>query len=170
MAGLRSILLLTLLNLGSQTTGIQIQQGGTVIGSAGVVDLETGGGGIGWSCNPDSTNKRVVCTAFVNTAVAVSRTTLQNGACTFVDSHTGTQGIYTATLVSQCTALLAYQAGQIFLFRADASNATGPNTIQIDTAPRVGIVSSNGTLLTAGSIQPGVPYWIFYDGSEFRLL
>lgn len=165
-----SVLLGTSINFQHQTTGIPILIGippnAQIVGNATSLTLEPGAG-LGWTCTP---GPAMVCTASLGVSVA-TKTTIQTGACDFVDSQDGLSA-YTYSFGSApgCQALASYQAGAHYLLRVKTTNS-GACSLNIDTLGAVTIKDSTGLNdPPANSIVPGRFYWIVYDGTVFRLI
>lgn len=125
----------------------------------------TSGNGINWSAAPDG--KTLNIQAAVNTATQVNKTTLQSGACTFLNSTNGTKA-YTATLGAACQALTAYSLGQRFWLTADAP-CSADCSISIDNVGIKNVKLDDGITDPGGlfNFSQGVPIW--YDGTVFRI-
>jgi hypothetical protein len=89
---------------------------------------------------------------------------LQDGFGTYAED-TGAANAYEIAL---SPALTAYIAGQVFRFKALATN-TGASTIDINGLGAKSITSELGAALDAGNIAAGGIYSIVYDGTQFQL-
>lgn len=92
-------------------------------------------------------------------------TNLQNGTGLWAGTAGGTADALTLSLTP---ALTAYVAGQMFRFKAGASDNTGATTVAINglTAKTIQL---NGAALVAGDITADNWYEILYDGTNFQL-
>jgi hypothetical protein len=117
----------------------------------------------------DTTNKRAVV-GDGSTAGGIripSAKDVQNNTFTY-----GTVGgTANAITLTHSPVVLAYAAGQEFVFKATSSNS-GATTVNVDSLGTKNIYKlSNGSLgaLTGSEIISGVVYTIAYDGTQFQL-
>jgi hypothetical protein len=97
-----------------------------------------------------------------------NRTDVQNNSFTYVSAG-GTANAITAAYTP---APSAYAAGQMFAFKASASN-TGATTINVNSLGAKNILKMAGGSLSAlesGDIINGGIYEVAYDGTQFQLL
>jgi hypothetical protein len=146
--------------------GLTIATGGTTQGAQATLNFISGTG-IVQTCVNNSGASRVDCTPSLNTSVALTIGTAQSGAPVFCNSTNGTTA-YSCSLAST-SALTTYSTGMFVLLRTNASN-TGACTVNIDGVGIKNIKQKDGTTdPTSGQITSGQFYWLFYDGSVFRM-
>lgn len=102
-----------------------------------------------------------------NTATLATKSTLQSGACTFVNSTNGTKA-YTYAMGSTCQAITVYTAGMRFWLKTDTPCAADCS-LNIDNVLLRNIKRSDGKTDPGGQFDftQGVPIW--YDGTVFRI-
>lgn len=123
------------------------------------------GCGVVWSIAP-AVNRTDV-SASVNSACALTIGTAQSGAPIFCGSSNGTTG-YTCSF-SGTRRLQAYTVGMFVVLRPDVSNA-GAASLNIDALGIHSIKQRDGTTDPAsGQLLSGQFYWLFYDGSVWRM-
>ena len=147
-------------------SGLAIATGGTTQGTQSTLNFVSGNG-IVQTCVNNSGANRVDCTPSLNTSVALTIDTAQSGAPLYCNSANGTVA-YSCSFGST-RALTAYTVGMFVLLRTDASNSGGC-TLNIDGLGIKNIKQKDGTSdPAAGQIVSGQFYWLFYDGSVFRM-
>jgi len=126
------------------------------------------GTGVVQTCVNNPGNNRVDCTPSLNTAVALTIANAQANKPLFCNSANGTTA-YTCTL-NASAALTSYTAGMWLLLVTDTTSINTQPSLNVDNLGVVSITQSDGiTGPTAGQIAAGKPYWLYYDGSVFRL-
>jgi hypothetical protein len=146
--------------------GLAIDTNGTSTGTQATLNFISGSG-ITQSCTNNTGSNRVDCTPSLNTALALTIAVEQAGTPTFCSSVNGTTA-YTCTF-SGARVLAAYNTGMFIVLRTDTSN-TGACSINIDGIGTKTITQNDGaTAPASGAITAGKFYWLFYDGSVFRM-
>jgi hypothetical protein len=103
----------------------------------------------------------------VNTATIESLTVAQSGAPIYCPSTNGTPA-YTCSFAGT-HALAAYTMGMFVLLRPDVTNL-GACSLNIDSQGVKGIKQNDGSTDPApGAVVAGKFYWLFYDGTVFRM-
>jgi len=140
--------------------------GSSVASEAGLNFIS--GTGVVQTCTNNAANNRVDCTPSLNTAVALTNANAQANKPWFCSSTNGTTA-YTCSL-SASAALTSYTTGMWLMLIVDTtSNSTQPS-LNVDGLGIKNITQSDGaTAPTTGQIVAGRPYWIYYDGTVFRL-
>ena len=75
---------------------------------------------------------------------------------------------YACTLNAAAT-LTAYTEGMFLLLNPGVSN-TGPSTLNVDGVGLTAILQKDGSQLVARQLTGGQAVWVWYDGSNFRLM
>jgi hypothetical protein len=120
------------------------------------------------TCVNNSGASRVDCTPSLNTAVALTNANAQANKPWFCSSTNGTTS-YTCSL-SAAAALTSYTSGMWLLLVVDTTNTSTQPTLNVDGVGAKSMTQSDGaTVPTAGQIVAAKPYWIYYDGTVFRL-
>jgi hypothetical protein len=142
---------------------IAVQVGGKPVGSAAVLNFESGNGII-QSCHPDG-GGRVTCTPSYDSAIIPHR-----------DSVHGTQNYCTSTTRSTAYAcpissgtIAAYSTGMTLVLLVDVPCAN-QCSLNVDGLGPVSIKRSDGVTDPLGTLPAGQPQWVFYDGKVFRLM
>ena len=126
------------------------------------------GSGLVQTCTNNAGNNRVDCTPSLNTAVALTNANAQADKPWFCNSTNGTTA-YVCSL-SASSALTSYTAGMWLTLVVDTTNTSSQPSLNVDAAGVKSITQSDGVSVpSAGQIVAGRPYWIYYDGSVFRL-
>ena len=144
--------------------GLTIMVDGNLVGTFTSL-IFTSGNGIVWASRPNGSTLNL--DVGMNTGTVVSKTILQSGACTFLNSTNGTVN-YTFDLGPSCQALNAYAIGQRFWLKADVP-CPANCWLQIENLAQINIKRSDGTTDPGGlfDFTQGVPIW--YDGTVFRI-
>ena len=147
-------------------SGVTISTNGTATGTQSTLNFISGSG-IVQTCSNNSGSNRVDCTPSLNTAVALTIAVEQAGTPTFCNSTNGTTA-YTCSF-SGARALNAYSTGMFIVLHTDTTN-TGACSINIDSLGIKSITQNDGvTAPASGAITSGKFYWLFYDGTVFRM-
>ncbi|MBZ5609805.1 MAG: hypothetical protein LAP38_16205 [Acidobacteriia bacterium] len=147
-------------------SGLAIATNGTTQGTQSTLNFISGTG-IVQTCTNNAGSSRVDCTPSLNTSVALTINTAQSGAPIYCNSSNGTTA-YTCSFASTKT-LTAYSTGMFVLLRTDASNSGGCS-LNIDALGVKSIKQKDGsTDPTSGQIAAGQFYWLFYDGTVWRM-
>ncbi len=126
------------------------------------------GSGMTQTCVNNSGASRVDCTPSLNTAVALTNANAQANKPWFCSSTNGTTS-YTCSL-SAAAALTSYTSGMWLLLVVDTTSTSTQPTLNVDGVGAKSMTQSDGaTVPTAGQIVAAKPYWIYYDGTVFRL-
>jgi len=141
-----------------------IQVDGRTVGSESALNLVPGNGII-HACTDNHANNRVDCTPSLNSALISTHDTVHANE-NYCSSSNGTTA-YTCRL--RYKTLTAYNTGMTFLLLADTPCNTSCS-LNIDNQGPVTIKMIDGTTDPRGTVVPGQPQWIFYDGSVFRLM
>jgi hypothetical protein len=142
---------------------ITVQVGGRPVGSASTLNFESGSGII-QSCHPDG-NSRITCTPSSDLAVVASRDSMHGNENTCISA---THSTSYACRISRGS-LLAYPPGMTFVLTVDMP-CTNQCSLNIDGLGPVTIKRSDGVTDPLGTLVPGEPQWVFYDGQIFRLM
>jgi hypothetical protein len=125
------------------------------------------GTGIVQTCANNAGANRVDCTPSLNTSVALTIGVSQAGTPIYCHSTNGTSS-YTCSLAAS-SALTAYTTGMFVVLRADTSNSGGC-TLNIDGLGVKSIKQNDGATDPASSqITANKFYWLFYDGTVWRM-
>lgn len=126
------------------------------------------GTGVVQTCTNNAANSRVDCTPSLNTAVALTNANAEAGKPWFCNSTNGTTN-YTCSL-NAAAALTSYTTGMWLLLTVDTTNTSSQPTLNVDGVGLKSITQSDGaTVPSAGQLVTGRPYWIYFDGSVFRM-
>ena len=151
---------------GSGGSGVTIATNGTTQATQPTLNFISGTG-IVQTCANNAGANRVDCTPSLNTSVALTIGTAQAGTPIYCSSSNGTTG-YTCSF-GATKVLSAYTTGMFVLLRTDTSNA-GACSLNIDSLGAKSIKQNDGaTDPTSGQITAGKFYWIFYDGTVWRM-
>jgi hypothetical protein len=142
---------------------ITVQVGGRPVGSASTLNFESGSGII-QSCHPDG-NARITCTPSSDLAVVASRDSMHGNENTCTSA---THSTSYACRISRGT-IPAYSPGMTFVLTVDVP-CTNQCSLNIDGLGPVTIKRSDGVTDPLGTLVPGEPQWVFYDGQLFRLM
>jgi hypothetical protein len=153
--------------IGGAAGSLSLSVNGTSVASEPGLNFISGTGVV-QTCVNNSGNNRVDCTPSLNTAVALTNANAQADKPWFCNSTNGTTS-YTCSL-SASAALTSYTSGMWLMLVADTTNTSSQPSLNVDTVGVKSITQSDGaTVPTAGQIVAGRPYWMYYDGSVFRL-
>jgi hypothetical protein len=158
---LPAILLLTLPCVYAQIT--TVHQNGMPIGREQSLNFLPNSGTVP-ACADNPSQNRIDCSFAFNTAVIAAHDQIHANE-NFCESTNGT-ALYTCKLPFR--ALGRYSAGMTLLLRADATCATTCQ-LNVDGLGPITIRQSDGVTSPNGAIVAGQPYWIFFDGTIFRL-
>jgi len=142
---------------------ITVQVGGRPVGSGNTLNFESGTGII-QSCHPDGA-ARITCTPSYDGAVIPNRDSV-HGSQNYCLSATRSTSY--ACRMSNGT-LQSYSAGMTFLFLVDVP-CNNTCSLNVDGLGPVSIKRSDGVTDPGGTLAPGQPQWVFYDGQVFRIL
>jgi len=152
---------------GSGAANLNVSVNGSSIGAQSGLNF-IGGTGVTQACVNNTGASRVDCTPSLNTAVALTNANAQANKPWFCNSTNGTTG-YTCSL-SAAAALTAYTGGMWLVLVVDTTNTSTQATLNVDGLGLKSITQSDGaTIPTPGQIAAGKPYWMYYDGTVFRL-
>lgn len=105
----------------------------------------------------------------LNTAYVPSHAMLQAGKDLFCDSpNTNPANTYTCSL-SASAVLTVYTTGAAFLLRPGVSSTAG-STLNIDNLGLKTIFQKDGTSQITTQLTAGQAQWVWYDGTNFRLM
>lgn len=125
------------------------------------------GTGIVQTCANNASANRVDCTPSLNTTVALTIGVSQAGTPIYCRSTNGTNA-YACSLAG-ASALTAYTTGMFVVLRPDTSNS-GACSLNIDGLGVKSIKQNDGvTDPTSGQITANKFYWLFYDGTVWRM-
>jgi hypothetical protein len=143
---------------------ITVQVGGKAVGSAGVLNFESGTGII-QSCHPDSAGTRITCTPASDSALIPHRDDLHG-----TQNYCLSAAHSTAYLcrISRGT-LFAYSIGMTLVLVVDVP-CNAQCSLNVDGLGPVSIKRSDGVTDPLGTLEAGQPQWVFYDGRVFRLM
>jgi len=143
-----------------------ISTNGTTQGTQPTLNFVSGTGVV-QTCTNNTSANRVDCTPSLNTAVALTISTAQAGVPIYCSSTNGTTA-YTCSLAA-ARALAAYTTGMFVVLRPDVSNS-GAASLNIDGIGPTSIKQNDGaTDPSGGQIAAGKFYWLFYDGTVWRM-
>lgn len=142
---------------------ITVQVGGKAVGSGNTLNFESGAGII-QSCHPDGA-ARITCTPATDSAVIANREST-HGSQNFCSS--ATRSISYACRISSGK-LSAYNTGMTFVLLVDVP-CNNQCSLDVDALGPVGIKRADGVTDPLGTLVPGEPQWVFYDGQLFRLM
>jgi hypothetical protein len=146
--------------------GVTVATNGTTQGTQATLNFISGTG-IVEACVNNAGLSRVDCTPSLNTSVALTIATAQTGAPIYCNSTNGTSA-YTCSFAST-RSLTSYATGMFVLLRTDTSNSAGCS-LNIDGVGLKAIKQKDGTTdPAAGQITAGQFYWLFYDGTVWRM-
>jgi hypothetical protein len=152
---------------GSGAANLNLSVNGSSVGSQPGLNFISGTG-VTQTCVNNTGAARVDCTPSLNTAVALTNANAQANKPWFCSSTNGLTS-YACTL-SAAAALTAYTSGMWLVLVVDTTNTASQPTLNVDSIGAKAITQADGaTVPTAGQIVAGRPYWIYYDGTEFRL-
>lgn len=143
---------------------VTVHLNGTQIGTRPVLNFSAGTG-MSQSCVDRVALNRVDCSSSINSAIVTTHDTIHSNE-NYCDSANGSTQ-YSCKLPFK--ALPRYVLGMTFLLRADAT-CSASCSLDIDTNGSRNIKMPDGTTDPRGAIIAGQPYWIFFDGTVFRLL
>lgn len=105
-------------------------------------------------------------TCAVNTAVVPSSQIVENNDLGFVNSTTGNTS-YAGCPAGFSTSTL--KAGMNFRLTVDTASATTATLWLCNIGSTLSLTLNDGTTAVGTKVKAGVPYWVFYDGSVWRL-
>lgn len=145
--------------------GVTVLLNGAPLSTGCVLNIKAGDGIIATpAANPAISGTDLSFTA--NTAVIQSVDNAEAGLANFCGSTNGTTA-YTCALANK--ALAAYSVGMHVLLRADTTSS-GACSLNINGLGVHSIKQNDGTTdPAAGQIVAGRFYWLFFDGTVFRL-
>ncbi len=146
----------------AQAQNLTIQVDGRKVGAESKLNFKTGNGIIQACTDIDG---RVECAPSFNSAVIATHDTVHANE-NYCFSSNGSAA-YTCRM--RYKTLTGYNAGMTFLLVVDAA-CDKSCTLNIDNQGPVSIKMIDGTTDPRGTVLPGQPQWIFYDGSVFRLM
>ena len=151
---------------GAGGSGVTVATNGTTQATQPTLNFISGTG-IVQACTNNASANRVDCTPSLNTTVALTIGTAQAGTPIFCNSTNGTAA-YTCSF-SAARSLTAYATGMFVLLRTDTSNA-GACSLNVDSVGLKSIKQNDGaTDPASGQITAGKFYWLFYDGTVWRM-
>ncbi len=144
---------------------ITVQVGGKAVGSASVLNFESGTGII-QSCHPDPAGSaRITCTPSSDSALIPHRDDI-HGTQNYCLS--GAHSTAYLCRISRGT-LFAYSIGMTFVLMVDVP-CNAQCSLNVDGLGPVSIKRSDGVTDPLGTLAAGEPQWVFYDGRVFRLM
>ncbi len=147
-------------------SGLTIATNGTTQATQSTLNFISGTG-IVQTCANNAGASRVDCTPSLNTSVALTIGVAQAGTPTFCASTNGTTG-YTCTF-GAARVLTAYNTGMFIVLRPDTTNS-GACSLNIDSLGIKSIKQNDGaTDPSSGALATGKFYWLFYDGTVWRM-
>lgn len=147
------------LNLSVNGSTVASEPGLNFISGTGVVE----------TCVNNAASSRVDCTPSLNTAVALTNANAEAGKAWYCNSTNGTTN-YTCSL-SALVALTSYTTGMYIELIADTTNTASQPQLNIDSVGNKSITEADGTTVPpAGTIVAGQPCFLYYDGTEFRIV
>jgi len=143
---------------------VAVQVDGHAVGAESTLNFIPGNG-ISQACADNHGANRVDCAPSFNSAVIATHDTVHanENYCASSDSSTA----YTCRL--HYKTLTSYAAGMTFLLVVNTLCASSCS-LNIDNNGVVSIKMIDGTTDPRGTLVPGQPQWIFYDGHVFRLM
>ena len=147
-------------------SGLAIATNGTTQATQPTLNFISGTG-IVQTCANNAGANRVDCTPSLNTSVALTIGTAQAATPIYCNSANGTT-TYSCSF-SAAKTLSAYSTGMFILLRTDTSNS-GSCSLNIDGLGVKSIKQNDGaTDPASGQITAGKFYWLFYDGTVWRM-
>jgi hypothetical protein len=144
---------------------ISVQVGGKTVGSGTTLNFESGTGII-QACHPDPLGStRITCTPSYDSAVIATRESI-HGSQNFCSSTTRSTS-YACRISSGM--LANYSIGMTFVLVVDVP-CNNQCSLEVDGLGPVTIKRSDGVTDPLGTLVPGEPQWVFYDGEKFRLM
>ena len=156
--------ILSLLAIAARAQNLTVQIDGKPAGVEKTLNLIPGNG-IMHVCVDNPAKQRMDCTPSFNTALIPTHDTVHANE-NYCFSANGTTA-YTCGLPNK--ALTGYQTGMTFVLNVDAP-CTANCSLNIDNVGLVSIKKMDGTTDPGGTLDPGQPQWVFYDGKVFRLM
>src|SRR5581483_7080708 len=156
-------LFLLLCGAAASAQNVTVQVGGRVVGTGNVLNFNSADGII-QSCHPDGP-ARVTCSPAYDSNIVSNRDML-HGTENYCVSHNGSTS-YACSLAGGT--LLVYKTGLTFVLIVDAP-CQSRCTLNIDGIGPIPIRRADGHLDPLGTLVPGEPQWVFYDGQLFRLM
>jgi hypothetical protein len=142
---------------------ITVQVGGKAVGSANVLNFQSGNGII-QSCSPDG-GSRITCAPSYDAAVVANREVI-HGTENYCYSVTKSPAY--ACRISR-GALTAYTTGLTVLLVVDVP-CNNQCSLEIDGLGPVSLKRTDGSTDPGNTLATGQPQWVFYDGHVFRLI
>ncbi len=142
---------------------INVQVGGKPVGSGNTLNFESGNG-ILQSCHPDS-GGRITCAPSYDFAVVPHRNDI-HGTQNYCPSVTKSSSY--ACRISSGT-LMTYSIGMTFVLLVDVP-CQDKCSLNVDGLGPVSLKRSDGQTDPGGTLVPGQPQWVFFDGQLFRLM
>ena len=144
---------------------INVQVGGKPVGSGTTLNFESGTGII-QTCHPDPQGStRITCTPAYDSAVIATREGI-HGSENYCASATGS----TSYACRISNGLLGnYTTGITFVLVVDVP-CNNQCSLNVDGIGPVTIKRSDGVTDPLGTLVPGEPQWVFFDGQQFRLM
>jgi hypothetical protein len=144
---------------------LTVQNGGSIVGTRGNLNFVPGTGLV--NVITDLGNAINVQQA-IDTALVVSKPSLQAGETVMCQSASGSGAAYTCSMNPTLT---AYTAGMIIAWLPDRNGSSGATTLNIDT------LGAKRVKEWDGATDPGIsdivtskPMLLWYDGAVFRML
>ncbi len=146
----------------AQAQNMTIQVEGRTVGAESKLNFKAGNG-IMQACA--DTEGRVDCTPSFNSSLISTHDTVHANE-NYCFSNNGTSA-YSCRL--RYKSITGYSAGMTFLLVADTACNTSCS-LNVDNQGPVSIKMIDGTTDPRGTVLPGQPQWVFYDGAVFRLM
>jgi len=144
---------------------LTVQNGGSAVGTRGNLNFVPGTGLV--NVITDLGNAINVQQA-IDTALVVSKPSLQAGETVMCQSASGSSSAYTCSMNPTLT---TYTAGMIIAWLPDRNGSPGSTTLNIDTLGAKPVKEWDGSTDPATSdIVASKPMLLWYDGAVFRML
>ena len=140
-----------------------IGSAGTVVGSESIVDFFAGPG---MTSSIGNTGTEITVQNNIDPAVVQTLSNSQSGSALLCPSASGSGSVYTCAMTPTLT---LYTPGMGIHWKPDISNTGADPTVNIDTLAAITLKKADGSALSAGDVQGGQLYIIWYDGSVFRI-
>ncbi|MCC7342557.1 MAG: hypothetical protein IT170_15855 [Bryobacterales bacterium] len=146
------------------SANISIENNGALVGTRNKANFVAGGGIV--NAVTDSGSGIEIQTS-VDTAVMLTKEQFRAGAALACDATQESAGAYTCAMSPTLT---GYLEGMVVYWVPNSSAAATPVTLNIDSLGAKPISTMmDGISLSAGQIQAGAMYPLWYDGAGFRL-